>query len=204
MFTPCPVRINMVSKAPKRRGGIKTHSAAVAEVLAVVLLGSLDLSAGNDGAGERGAQEVAVLVDGIALDGAVDNLLDELLLEVLDDHLLGTEGHGLLLDLDKVLLLANIGQEGNNLIVLVDEPFEDGRGIETWLQRPGISIAGSSTSTSGVGEDAWRGSSQQHGEHDRAVLRLAIAIGTTSGIKKNDGTNLQSKRCRTSQLTDLI
>jgi hypothetical protein len=103
----------------------------VAEVLAVVLLGSLDLSAGDDGAGQRGAQKVAILVNGVAADGAVHNLLDELLLEVLDDHLLGTKSQGLLLDRIEVLLLTNVCQKGNDLISLVDKPFENGGGIET-------------------------------------------------------------------------
>jgi hypothetical protein len=103
----------------------------VAEILAVVLLGGLDLSTSNDGTGQGGTQEVTVLVDSVAADGAVNDLLDELLLEVLDDHLLGTKSQSLLLDLSEVLLLANVSQEGDNLISLVDEPFEDGGGIET-------------------------------------------------------------------------
>ena len=103
----------------------------MAEVLAVVLLGDLDLGAGDDGAGKRGAQEVPILVDGVALDGSVDDLLDKNLLQVLDHYLLGAEGQSLLLDGSKVLLLATSSQEGDDLIALVDEPFEDGRGIET-------------------------------------------------------------------------
>jgi len=95
-----------------------TYSAAVAEILAVVLLSSLDLSAGDDGAGQRGAQKIAVLVDGIAADGAVDNLLNELLLEVLDDHLLGTKSQSLFLNLNKVLLL-RIGLISNRLKRLI-------------------------------------------------------------------------------------
>lgn len=100
--------------------------------LAVVLLGNLDLGTSNDGTGKGGAEKVTVLVDGIALDGPVDNLLDESLLEVLDHHLLGTKSKGLLLNSIEVLLLANIGQEGNDLVSLIDEPFEDGRGVKTW------------------------------------------------------------------------
>ena len=93
-------------------------SAAVAEVLAVVLLGNTDLSPGDDGAGQRGAKEVAVLVDGIALDGAEDNLVDELALQVLNDHALGTEGQSLLLNLGPVLLLADVGEEAHDGVAL--------------------------------------------------------------------------------------
>lgn len=51
------------------------------------------------------------MVDGIALDGSEYDLVDEFLLQVENDHLLGTKCQGLLLDLGPVLLLANIGEE---------------------------------------------------------------------------------------------
>jgi hypothetical protein len=90
----------------------------VAEVLAVVLLGDPDLRPGNDGAGQRGAEQVAVLVDGIALNGAEHDLLDELALQVLNDHALSTEGKGLLLNLGPVLLLADVGEEAHDCVAL--------------------------------------------------------------------------------------
>lgn len=43
------------------------------------------LSAGNDGASQRSTQKVPLLVDGIALNSAEAELLNELLAEVLDD-----------------------------------------------------------------------------------------------------------------------
>jgi hypothetical protein len=101
------------------------------EDIAVVLLGDADLGAGNDGARQRGAEQVAVLVDGVALDGTVDNVLDKLLLEVENHHLLGAERERLLLNLGPVLFLANVGQEADDLVALEDEPFEDRRGVET-------------------------------------------------------------------------
>jgi hypothetical protein len=94
-------------------------SAAVADIFAVVLLGNADLSAGDDGAGQRGTKQVAVLIDGIALDGTEDNLLDELSLEVLNDHTLSAEGESLLLNLSPVLLLADVGEEAHNSVALV-------------------------------------------------------------------------------------
>lgn len=57
-------------------------SAAVRDGKAALLLGNGNLTASNDGTGERGTKEVDVLVDGIALDGGEAKLLDELLLEV--------------------------------------------------------------------------------------------------------------------------
>lgn len=92
--------------------------AAVADVLAVVLLGDADLGAGDDGAGQRGAQQVPVLVYGVALDGAEDDLLDKLLLQVEDHHLLSTKLLGLGLDLIPVLLLADIGEEADDGVAL--------------------------------------------------------------------------------------
>lgn len=93
-------------------------SAAVGDELAVVLLGNADLGTGNDGAGEGGAEEVAVLIDGIALDGTEDDLVNELLLEVEDHHLLSTELLGLGADLIPVLLLADIGEEADDGVAL--------------------------------------------------------------------------------------
>lgn len=46
---------------------------------------TLHLSTSNDGAGQRGAEKVALLVDGIALNSTEAQLLDELLTEILDD-----------------------------------------------------------------------------------------------------------------------
>ena len=52
------------------------------------------------------------------MNGREDELINELLLKVLDDHALSTESESLLLDLGEVLLLADIGKEGNHLISL--------------------------------------------------------------------------------------
>jgi hypothetical protein len=53
--------------------------------VAVLLLGNADLGAGNDGAGKRGAEEVAAFIGRVALDGAEAELLDEFLLKIEDD-----------------------------------------------------------------------------------------------------------------------
>lgn len=61
--------------------------AAVRDKVALVLLGDADLGAGDDGAGKRGAEEVAAFVAGVALDGAEAELFNEFLLEVKDNLL---------------------------------------------------------------------------------------------------------------------
>lgn len=79
------------------------------------------------------------------LDGGEDKLLNELLLEVKDDHALSAEGESLLLDGFPVLLLANVGKEANNGVVLV-----------WWLasgDRTGGYRAGSATSAGAFGGD---------------------------------------------------
>lgn len=63
---------------------VSLSSAAVAYRKAALLLGHSDLRSGNDWASQRGTQEVDVLVDGIALNSGVAELLDKLLPQVLD------------------------------------------------------------------------------------------------------------------------
>ncbi|THW45416.1 Bystin-domain-containing protein [Aureobasidium pullulans] len=94
--------------------------AAVRDSETALLLGDGDLGAGNDGTGERN-----VLVDGIALDSGPAELLDELLAEILNVALLGTNLEGLLAGSIKVLLLANIGHEADDAVALVQQVLED-------------------------------------------------------------------------------
>jgi len=70
-------------------------------------------------------QKVDVLVDGIALDSGPAELLDELLAEILNVALLGTNLEGLLAGSIKVLLLANIGHEADDAVALVQQVLED-------------------------------------------------------------------------------
>ncbi|THX43602.1 Bystin-domain-containing protein [Aureobasidium pullulans] len=94
--------------------------AAVRDGETALLLGDGNLGAGNDGTGERN-----VLVDGIALDSGPAELLDELLAEILNVALLGTNLEGLLAGSIKVLLLANIGHEADDAVALVQQVLED-------------------------------------------------------------------------------
>ena len=96
-------------------------SAAVAQEVAVVLLSNANLSASDNGTSEGSAEEVSVLIDGIALNGSEDDLLNELFLKVLNDHTLSTESESLLLNSIKVLDLANIGEEALKMSGTDDE-----------------------------------------------------------------------------------
>jgi hypothetical protein len=57
--------------------------AAVADELAAFLLRDGDLGPGDDGTGERGAEEVDVFVRGVALHGGEAELFDEFVNDVL-------------------------------------------------------------------------------------------------------------------------
>ena len=77
-----------------RESGNKTYalaSAAVAEELAVVALSDADLAPGDDGAGKRGTEEIALLEGGVAHDGLEDDILHQLTLQVLADEGLGAQ-----------------------------------------------------------------------------------------------------------------
>lgn len=86
-------------------------SATVAQKVAVVLLRNADLGAGNDWSSKSGSKKISVLINGIALNSSEDNLLDEFLLEILNDHTLSAKSEGFLLNGIKVFDLTNIGEE---------------------------------------------------------------------------------------------
>lgn len=69
---------------------------------------------------------------GRTLDSRPDKLVDKLLLNIEDDHALSAELLSLGLDSVKVLLLAAVGKEADNLIALENQPSEDGAGVETY------------------------------------------------------------------------
>jgi hypothetical protein len=54
------------------------------------------------------------------------------LLQVLNDHALGTKSEGLLLDLLKILGLPNVGKERDNGVALKSEPCEDRGCVEAY------------------------------------------------------------------------
>lgn len=70
---------------------VTLSGAAVRDGNTALLLGDGDLSTGNDWASQRGTEEVDVLVDGVALDSWEAKLLNELLAQILDVDLGGTD-----------------------------------------------------------------------------------------------------------------
>lgn len=104
----------------------------MAEDLAVVLMSGSDLSPRYGRASKACAKQIAILIDGIAcccqpsacsplahgltLDGREDDLIDELLLQVVNDHGFGTESQSLLLD-GLTNLLAQNGHAAGSAII---------------------------------------------------------------------------------------
>lgn len=68
---------------------------------------------------ESFSMDTTNLVDGVASNGRETELLHELLPDVLDVALAGTDLQGLLLGSLKVLLLANISHEADDLVALI-------------------------------------------------------------------------------------
>ena len=110
----------------------------VTDELAAFALGNTHLGASNDGTSQAGSQEVATLVDGIALcitgystahaylthigrltDGRETELFDKLPAQILNHHLLGTDLEGLRLNSGPVFLLTDIAEEADNLVALL-------------------------------------------------------------------------------------
>lgn len=74
-------------------------------------LSNAHLGAGNHRPSERRPEQVAVFQDGVALDSAPAELLDEFALQVLDDEFARADLEGFLLGGFPVLVLADVGLE---------------------------------------------------------------------------------------------
>ena len=68
---------------------------------------------------------------GIALNSAKAKLFNKLALQVLDNHLGGTDLLCLGADLIPVLFLTHISQEANDFVALFEQPSQDSAGVET-------------------------------------------------------------------------
>ena len=90
-----------------------------------------DLVLGDQRPRERGAEQVAPLVDGVRLEGREDEVGDELLLEVLDVDRAGARLEGLLPHLLEVVALADVRDEGDDLVAAFDEPLQDHGRVQT-------------------------------------------------------------------------
>ena len=90
----------------------------------------LDLAAGDQRARQGRAEQVAVLVDGVAGHRREDEVGDELFLQVFDVDLGGAGGARPLGDGGEVLALADVGDEGDHLVAALLEDLEDAGGVE--------------------------------------------------------------------------
>lgn len=118
---------------------ISLAGGSVSNVLGALFNGNANHLLGNARTSNGGSEQVARLVNGVALDGFKDVILDKVSAEVGDDALEGAAINGLGLNLGEVFLeLPDVGAEGDDVEALFDQPFEDDGGVET----------------AGVGEDA--------------------------------------------------
>lgn len=66
----------------------------------------------------------------ITLNSTEAKLLNKLALQVLDNHLGGTNLLRLGADLFPIFFLAHIGKKANDLVALIEQPAQDGAGVE--------------------------------------------------------------------------
>src|SRR5262249_2219351 len=91
----------------------------------------LHLTPCDQRSGDRGPEEVLVLVDGSRAEHREDVVPGELLPQVLDDRLAGSRLAGTLGEPRQLRALPDVGAEGDDLgAVALDEPAEDDRGVE--------------------------------------------------------------------------
>ena len=105
---------------------------AVREGVRPLLQRGEHLAVGEQRPGERGAEQVVVLVHRAGGEGRVGVVADELLTQVLDDALAGAGGERLAPHRLQVVALAHVAAIGDDLraaVVLLD-PGDDDRGIE--------------------------------------------------------------------------
>lgn len=96
--------------------------AAVGDRDTAFTLRDTHLAASDDWTSQRGAEQIAVFEDGVALDRAEAELLNKLLAEVFHDELLRPDLERLGLGRLEVFLLADICAERNHLVSLLNQP----------------------------------------------------------------------------------
>src|SRR5262249_2156453 len=91
----------------------------------------LHLAPRDERTGDRGAEEVLVLVDGSGTEHREDVVPDELLPQVLDDRLARPRLAGTLGEPRELRALPDVGPERDDLrAVALDQPAKDDRGVE--------------------------------------------------------------------------
>ena len=77
-----------------------------------------------------GEDILSTFILGIALNSTKAKLLNKLALQVLNNHLGGTNLLRLDADLVPILFLAHVGKKADDLVALVEQPAQDGAGVE--------------------------------------------------------------------------
>lgn len=128
----------------ERTKGVPTNlvialaGSAVSNVLAALKVGATNDVLGDNRASQRSAQQVARLVDGVALDGREYEVRDELLAHVNTADLHGTVTHCLSLNRLEVIGLTNIGDVAHALVSLILQPPERASGEQRNLRNGGL------------------------------------------------------------------
>ena len=105
----------------------------VADGVGADLTRDLDLALGDQRAGDRGAQQILALIDGVGAEHREDEVAHELLAQVVDEDVLGLDAQlqRLLLGGRQLLALAQVGGEGHDLgAVLLLQPLQDDRRVQ--------------------------------------------------------------------------
>ncbi|OIQ66955.1 hypothetical protein GALL_514710 [mine drainage metagenome] len=106
---------------------------AVADGLGAQPPGDLDLPFGDQRPGDRGAEQVLTLIDGVGAEHGEDEVADELLAHVLDEDVLRLHPGGERLGPRRLdlLALAQVGGEGHDLRAIFRlQPLQDDRGVQ--------------------------------------------------------------------------
>ena len=96
------------------------------------LAGDFHESLGDEGTGDGGSHEIAAFIGGAGTEHGIDVVARELVAQVLDVGLGGAGLEGLGFHAVEIVLLTEIGGDGDDFIAaLDDEPLEDDGGVET-------------------------------------------------------------------------
>ena len=126
------VRVQRVGRKLEAHLVVALAGRAVGDRIRAGLGGDLHQPLRDQRPGDRRAEQVDALVEGIGAEHRKDEVGDELLAQVLDVDLLDAHHLGLAAGRLEFVALAEIGREGHDLgAELGLEPFEDDRGVET-------------------------------------------------------------------------
>src|SRR5690606_13816210 len=104
---------------------------SMGDVLRILRDGDLHLPLSDHGTGERRAEQVAVLVNGIPGDGREDEVGYELAAEIFDIHLARARAEGALAHLLEILVLADVRDIGDDVVPALLQDLEDAGGVQS-------------------------------------------------------------------------